>query len=283
MNGVPSGELGDPAPSEAFVPAVITACRILDALAARRSGGATLSELARVLGLSKSTMHGQLATLSAHGLIERDEVTRRFRLGPALVALGTAAARPNDLAALAAERLPVLAGEHRLTFALALVESAGQARLTERAYPLRDVHVGLALGNRYGIGDGAIGKCLLAAMLPDDATRAVRERPLARHTERTILAPEALLAEAELVRSRGWASSAGELKPNHAVAVPLHDSAGDLRLVLCAVSFPSDLPEADFPAIGDALKEAAAAIEAAASGIPALSLSTTSPQRQEAT
>ena len=92
------------------VPAVATAYRILDALAEMRPQGGTLTELTNALCLSKSTMHGQLATLCACGLVERDEVTRRFRLGHALIQLGQAASTEPDLRMLAANALPTLAG-----------------------------------------------------------------------------------------------------------------------------------------------------------------------------
>lgn len=250
------------------MPAVATACRILEQLAELRPHGATLTELARALALSKSTTHGQLATLSAHRLVERDDVTRRFRLGAALVELGKAAADDPALATLAAEWLPVLAGEHQLTFALATLSDPGEARLTHRAYPLRSVHVGITLGNSYSVFDGAIGKCLLAAMEPRVAARAVRARPIPRHTERTIVEPDELLAEAALVRERGWASSAGELKENYALAAPIYGARGELELIICAIGFASELPESSFGALGDVLRETTRAIAAAAGNRP---------------
>lgn len=248
------------------VPAVATAYRILEALADVRPQGGTLTELTNALGLSKSTMHGQLATLCACGLAERDEVTRRYRLGSALIHLGQAASTEPDLRTLAAQALPTLAGEHQLTFALATVEPPLKAVLTERAYPLQAVHVGVALGNTYSVFDGAIGKCLLADMTPEAAHDVVHAGPVPQHTDRTIRDPDKLLAEAAAVRERGWATSAGELKQNHAVAVPLREPNGTLAFVLCALGFPSEIPRATFPILGEVIREASRAIEISASG-----------------
>ena len=270
MNAVRNTELSldDGTRATNLVPAVSTAYRILEALAERRPHGATLTELVRALALSKSTMHGQLATLNEHGLIQRDDVTRRFRLGPTLVALGEAAALDPDMETLAAEWLPALAGEHHLTFALATVIDRGEAVLTHRAYPLRSVHVGLALGNTYSMFDGAIGKCLLAALTQDAAAEAARARSIPLHTERTIVDPAELLAEVSRVRKRGWASSAGELKENHAVAAPLLAPDGTLAFVLCAVGFPGDIPEQSFETLGGVLRETTRMIEIASSSRP---------------
>jgi DNA-binding IclR family transcriptional regulator len=256
-------------PVGASVPAVATACRILDALAELRPRGATLSELGRRLELSKSSMHGQLATLVASGFVERDELTRQFRLGPALVRLGRAASTEPDADELTAERLPALAAEHQITFAMATVTGPGEARLVDCAYPHRAVHVGLALGSRYGVFDGAIGKCLLAALEPDAAEAAVLAGPIPRHTAKTIDDPGTLLAEVALVRSRGWGSSAGELKENHAVAAPLHGEDGRPELILCAVGFPSELPQEGFARVATALLNTARAIQAALGRAPA--------------
>lgn len=51
-----------------------------------------LSELARRLGLNKATAYSMLVTLTESGWLVRDPVDKTYRLGPALVAVGDAAA-----------------------------------------------------------------------------------------------------------------------------------------------------------------------------------------------
>lgn len=69
-----------------LVPAVAKTFRLLYVLSA---SGAPLgtSELARQLGLGKSTVHGLVTTLEALGIIESVDGSRRFRLGRGLHAL----------------------------------------------------------------------------------------------------------------------------------------------------------------------------------------------------
>jgi DNA-binding IclR family transcriptional regulator len=61
-----------------------------------------LSELARRLDLNKATAHAMLSTLSDAGWLTRDDTAKTYRLGPALTAIGDAAAgaerRALDLA-----------------------------------------------------------------------------------------------------------------------------------------------------------------------------------------
>jgi DNA-binding IclR family transcriptional regulator len=243
-----------------LVPALNGGCRILAALAVGGPGGMTLSDLGRELDISKSSVHGLLRTLQAWGYVQRESDSRRFRLGGALVSLGQAAAGQLRPTALLGERLPVLAGEHQLTFGLAQVADGG-AQVVDRAYPRADVHVGIGLGSTYGPFDGAIGKCLLAAADPAAAEELVRGAEIPRHTERTIVDPDALLAEVARVRERGWAASAGELKENQAVATPLYGPDGDLKLVVFALGFPGQLPDEAIPPVGALLRETVGAVQ----------------------
>jgi DNA-binding IclR family transcriptional regulator len=253
MNTVQHPEQSD------LVPALNGGCRILASLAAAGPGGMTLSELSRELDISKSSIHGLLRTLQAWGHVQRESESRRFRLGGALVSLGQAAASQLRPAALLGERLPVLAGEHQLTFGLAQVAD-GVAQVVDRAYPNADVHVGIGLGVAYGPFDGAIGKCLLAALDPETAAELIHGSEIPRHTGRTIVDPDDLVAEVDRVRARGWAASAGELKENQAVAAPLQGVDGDLQLVVFALGFPAQLPDDAIPTVGTVLRETVGAV-----------------------
>jgi IclR family acetate operon transcriptional repressor len=258
-NLVQRAELPLEPPGTGLVPAVNSACRILDALLHAEPPGLTLTELARSVGLSKSTAHGLLATLLANRLIRREEGSRRYQLGGALITLGGVAAGQLHAASLLGERLPQLAREHALTFALAQVTQNGDAQIIKSAYPDSDVHVGLTFGSRYGLFDGALGKCLLAALDPAEAEQIVRTSAIPRHTDRTITEADALLEEIAAVRARGWAASEGELKENHAVAAILRGASGRPELALCAVGFASQLGSERIPKIGAVLCETIAA------------------------
>lgn len=72
------------------VPAVARAVRALEILAG--SDGRSLADLSRALGVGASSLLAILTTLRRAGLVARDE-QGRYRLGPGLVALGSAAAR----------------------------------------------------------------------------------------------------------------------------------------------------------------------------------------------
>lgn len=73
-------------------PAAERVVAVLNFLAAHPDDGFTLSELARQLDLNKATAHSLLATLADAGYVLRHPSRLTYSLGPALVAVGNAAA-----------------------------------------------------------------------------------------------------------------------------------------------------------------------------------------------
>jgi DNA-binding IclR family transcriptional regulator len=73
-------------------PAVARTVALLDFLAARPTEAFSLSDLARRLDLNKSTTHVLLTTLTEAGYVARHPIEKSYTLGPALVAIGEAAA-----------------------------------------------------------------------------------------------------------------------------------------------------------------------------------------------
>jgi IclR family acetate operon transcriptional repressor len=264
----------EPSPAYA-VPAIVLASRVLTWLAQVDGRPPSQAEVARGLALSKSTAYNVLSTLEGLGLVQRDPSSRLYRLGAALVPLGQAAARHSRHAVLAAERLPTLAGELGLSFALFQARDDGHAQVIDRAYPTDDIHVGITLGAVNGPFDGAVGKCLLAALEPEAAAEIVEQREaLPTHTERTIVKPAELLAEVATVRRQGWAASVGEYRENNAVGAPIFGSSGSAELFLVALGFSTQrLPERT-PELGARLREIADAISESSGGRPV-------PEKQE--
>jgi IclR family acetate operon transcriptional repressor len=72
---------------------------------ARSPQGAGISELSRLHGVPKSTLHRMLNALKTHGFVAQDPSTRRYLLGPELIHLGQRTARrrssKRDLASAA--------------------------------------------------------------------------------------------------------------------------------------------------------------------------------------
>ncbi len=93
------------------VPAVMRAERILDTLAASPRRGYTAAELAVAVGVHRSTCFSLLACLTELGLVEREPGSKYYRLGPKLLALGTAAAERYSASAESRREMYALAAD----------------------------------------------------------------------------------------------------------------------------------------------------------------------------
>lgn len=242
------------------VPAVERAAGILLALG-NGGGDATLTELARRLGMNKSTAHNILETLARHGFVGRDVVTRKYRLGPALPALGHAAAVGPDLVALARPhliRLQQLSGE---TVTLHARDGAGSVILAseESAHELK---VSARPGHRLPPAAGAVAKILFAF---GSQTPRMPER-FPSFTRRTITSPRRYLDELRRVGRAGVAYDEMEYLPGvRAVSAPVFpggDAAGEAIAVLSIVGVAARISSADLRRFAQPLTTAARGLSA---------------------
>jgi IclR family transcriptional regulator, acetate operon repressor len=184
-----------------------------------------LTELARAVGLNKTTAYRLLTALEREGLVERSPEGDGYRPGPELVALGSRALGSADLRFAARGELDALAQATRETVTLEVLVGRDALILDEAA----GSHVIVSMpsiGTHWPAHATSTGKVLLA-FLPD-ADRASRTAaPLARLTGKTIAEPSALGRELARIRERGYATSAEELEPGFvAVAAPICGADG---------------------------------------------------------
>jgi DNA-binding IclR family transcriptional regulator len=188
-------------------------------------GEAGVTELARRLGLHKSTASRLLATLQRRGLVEQDEETGKYRLGLVVIRLAERAERTLDLRGIALPELQRLARATRETVTLGIVQ--GDACLTVAQVDGPNmVACSDWTGRTTPLHCVASGKILLAAMAERDVLRIARPGLPAR-TERTITGFEALMEELARVRRRGFATAFSEwIEGTNGVAVPVVDARG---------------------------------------------------------
>lgn len=223
------------------------------------SGEAGVTELARRLGLHKSTASRLLATLEKRGLVEQDEESGKYRLGLAVIRLAGHAESTLDLRSIAMPELDRLARATRETTGLGVM--AGDAMLTvAQADGPNLVAMGDWTGRGAPLHSVAAGKVLMSAMPERDVLRLVR-RGLDRFTDRTITQLEPLLEELARVRRRGYATAFGEYESSlNAVAAPVHDARGQVIAALDVWGPAYRVTPRRVPELAQATREAAAAV-----------------------
>jgi DNA-binding IclR family transcriptional regulator len=203
------------------------ALRLLAHFAERPATGWTLTELAHVLGLSKSTVARLLATLVAGEFLERRD-DNRYHLGAVAIALGGAALGAIEIrsAALPAmRRLTEVTGETSLLH-VARNDASCCVEKIESRLPVR---VSYEIGSRGPLYAGSSGKGLLAFLPESEIERILERVELHGFTQQTITSRADLQRELHETRARGYAESAGELDDGvSAVGVPLFDADGNV-------------------------------------------------------
>jgi IclR family acetate operon transcriptional repressor len=192
-----------------------------------------VSDLARRLGVAKSTAHRIVHTLAAEGLLERVEDTGRYRLSVAMQVLGASAQAASLLHGAATPVLDQLRNLTKETVQLAVLDGREVVYVERRESP-HTVRLFGRIGNRAPVHCTGTGKLLLAFLPPDELERRLDGLRMPRRTPYTITSLEVLRAELEAIRSRGWAENVNESEMGVAsISAPIRDRAGG---VVAAVS-----------------------------------------------
>jgi DNA-binding IclR family transcriptional regulator len=222
-------------------------------------GEAGVTELARRLGLHKSTASRLLATLQRRGLVEQDEETGKYRLGLVVIRLAERAERTLDLRGIAMPELERLARLTHETTGLGILEGDQLLTVAQADGP-NLIAVGDWTGRATPAHCVASGKVLLATLAEREVVRIVK-RGLPRYTERTLVELDPILEELARIRRRGYATAIGEYELGlNAVAAPVHDARGQIIAAVDVWGPTFRLTPRRIPELAAHVREAAAAI-----------------------
>lgn len=197
------------------------AADVLKLLAESREATLGVTEIALELDLSKATVHRTLASLRATGLVELDESSRRYQLGPAALTLGMRYLARLDVRALASAAMQRLMAATQETATLSIRH--GWTRMyVDQVTPALEVKMMVSLGEPFPLHAGASSKAFLAFISPEERERYLQNAPLQRLTPATVTDVDSLRAELAAIYERGYAVSAGERQSGAAsVAAPI--------------------------------------------------------------
>jgi DNA-binding IclR family transcriptional regulator len=199
----PAEDLPEGGPAESLAPAVTRAAAILEVLAEDAAIALGPSELARRLGLPKSSIANICGALADAGLVRR--VGTGFALGRRLAELGGAYLVAVDMVQEfydAARQLPTGSEE---TVQLAVLDGLEMTYLA-RHDGRQPVRLTSAIGRRLPATSTATGKAALASLDPRELDRRLDGvTALAPASPRAHRSVDALLRDLEGVRARGSA------------------------------------------------------------------------------
>ena len=236
---------------------VVSAFAVLEGVARLQPIG--LSELAREVGLPKSTVQRCLLTLQEVGWTESSTTTptRWSMTLRALSVCGSAGTRESlrDLALPAMNELQLATTE---TIHLAAPDG-DELVLLERLDTSHRLRAFLPLGERIPLHASATGLAFLSAW-DDPRVDAYLARPLEPRTPDSLVDPAAVRAEVERVRERGYSVNVGGLSTGiSSLGAPLVGRDGPVGAI--SISGPSSRIEATrFAELGEQVTAAAARV-----------------------
>jgi IclR family KDG regulon transcriptional repressor len=220
-------------PKERYsINSIIRASNILKCL----SGGKThfkISELARHLGLDRSTTYRILLSLESTGFVEKDEEAGTYSLGLAAFEIGNAYLRQMDLIRVSKSFMADLAHKVQETVHLAVL-SGTEIIYVDKVDSPRSLGVMSKIGQRAPVYCTALGKTLLAFQSEDEQSRIIHKIRLTQLTSRTITSKQKLMEELGGIRKQGYALDRREIEEDvECIGAPIRNHIGD---VIAAIS-----------------------------------------------
>jgi len=167
-----------------------------------------VSEIARRVGLHKSSVSRLVATLEQDRLLERDPRSKRIRLGAGLISLAAPLLAGVKVAEVARPYLVDLARRAGETISFSIWDGAGAVSV-EQALGGNAIAHYAPPGRRNPAHCTASGKVLLAFASEADVERLLAGK-LERFTPRTVCDRARLRSELAMTRARGYALNVGE-------------------------------------------------------------------------
>lgn len=196
-----SKPLGD---SRYQIQSVARAATLLNEIANHGAGGLSVTDIAEILSVAKSTALSLARTLAAAGLLRSVEPGPRYVLGLNLLRLGDLVGQQTSIAELGLPTLRELSSQTGMTARLAMNE-AGYPVFLERIDGEGSIRFHAPLGQREEPHATAAGKAILAYLAEGDVRLLLEEAGMTRFTTKTLTDVESLMSELERVRTEGYA------------------------------------------------------------------------------
>jgi DNA-binding IclR family transcriptional regulator len=203
-----------------------------------------VNQVARDMGLSRSTVHRMLATLAYHQFVEQDEDSRGYRPGPVLVHIGLSVVSKLDLVQLSHVALAELRDRTGETAHLGILRDTDVLYL-DSVESEQVVRTGRRIGWTLPAHATASGKALLAEHTDEEIAALYSAGLPAGPTPRALTSIGELLEQVAEARRLGYSSNYGESETDVAsVAAVVRDKRGHPRCALVVTAPVSRVDEA---------------------------------------
>lgn len=212
------------------------AVQVLEVLRATDDQGLSIRHAAERAQLSKSAVQRILRELVDTELAVQDPITRRYRLGPRLLALGTAYYRQLNVRQVALTHMARLRDATGETIGLT-VRTGEQIMHIEQIESPDQLRATFEIGRRLPLWSGAPSRLFLAEEPADQIQNILARRAPADVTPINPPNPDTELAEIQQARRTGYAAAFDETtKGVSTLSVPIRDSSDELVATLSLIA-----------------------------------------------
>lgn len=195
---------------------------ILEVLSNEKEG-LRLTEIAKRVGLHKSTVYRFLASMEKRGYIEKLQEKGLYRLGLKLIEISGAYLNNLELKTEAQPYLQRLTSLSTQAVYLA-IRDEGEIVYIEKVETFQSIRKYSIIGKRAPSYCTALGKALLTGLCKHHLEALFKDKELKAYTGKTIMDLNHLMQEIELTRLRGWAEDNEEYEEGvRCIAAPIQD------------------------------------------------------------
>ena len=250
------------------VPAVERAIAILRHLEDNPEHSAgTVSNMARALGMNKSTCSNILRTMGAAGLIEYDTDSKAYRLGPELIGLGVKASQHREFPGAGMSHLQALARQTSFTCLAFEQLPTSEFVVVGKIESVRDIKVTIDVGQHFPPNAPVMSRICLAWQSDVSAQAYTTRWGLPAFTRATKTDRKELTRELSRIRAQGYGITRGEYYlANTVIAAPVFSPRKDACRGVCIVAFSSDIADNELNQYAEKVRAAAQAITFALGG-----------------
>jgi IclR family transcriptional regulator, KDG regulon repressor len=201
--------------------------------------GIQITRLSEQVGLTKSTIHRLLATLSSMNYVVKDEETDKYKLGLQVLFLSRNLLNNSDIVAVSKPFLEKLSQEVNETVHLC-IEDRGEVVYIDKIESTQTIRMYSRVGSRAPMYCTGVGKILLSDKNPDVFEEIVSKINFIPKTPSTITSKEQFIEEIEKVKSQGYALDNAENEiVLRCIAAPIFDHKGKI-IASFSISGPSN-------------------------------------------
>ncbi len=222
-------------------PAVEQAARLLLCLGRSVRSDMGLTAICREIGIHKSKCYSILNALARYDLVTKNDQTKTYCLGPALMPLAQRARERFDITAVARDHLQALAEQTRSCVLLGIICN-DRVYITGKYDGNDMMSVTVHLYQSLPITHGSHGKAIFGYLGAQERQRIMDSGQVFFHGDPEHFDPARLETELRFCRENGYAVDYGEMSHGiNAVSAPIFDHDGDILAALVIVgTFPVD-------------------------------------------